>query len=277
MATTGPDSRSFRTASRLRHRKSIVRLSPGQLAAFRVGIGRMAQLFDERGLSYWASLHGGPPRQWCHHGTVDGEDVFRGAPLFLPWHRAYLYFFELALQDQEPRARVPWWNWASEEAHRVGLPAALTDESVEGRPNPLHSQPILRGPGRERLPERTFRRPSPPQWLPTRQEVRRIIRYDNFTDFSTQLEQLHGQMHVWVGGTMSSVPTAAYDPVFWTHHSMVDRLWRIWQLRNPEDNALVRLRTRPLPPFDLTVGDVIDVTTLGYDYASSTSSVDVRS
>ena len=34
-------------------------------------------------------------------------------PLFLPWHRAYLYFFELALQDQDPAHAVtlPWWDW----------------------------------------------------------------------------------------------------------------------------------------------------------------------
>lgn len=275
MATTGPDT-GFRTDSRLRHRKNVDRLSSDQVRWFREGIAGMAEITrDERGLSYWASVHGGPPRSWCHHGTFDGVEVFRGAPLFLPWHRAYLFLFELALQDQQPRARVPWWNWSSEAARREGLPAAFAQERVGGEVNPLVSQPVLRGPGRERLPERTRRRPSAPRSLPPQREVERVLRLNNFTDFSTQLEQIHGAIHGWVGGTMSAVPTAAYDPIFWAHHSMVDRLWRIWQLRNPESTALVDVRDRPLAPFELTVGDVLDVTELGYDYASTTTSVDV--
>ena len=31
------------------------------------------------------------------------------------------------------------------------------------------------------------------------------------------------------GGLMGSVPTAAFDPVFWVHHANVDRLWRVWE------------------------------------------------
>ncbi|MEM8931509.1 MAG: tyrosinase family protein, partial [Acidobacteriota bacterium] len=51
----------------------------------------------------------------------------------------------------------------------------------------------------------------------------------------------HGAVHVWVGGRdassplprragdMSSVVSAAYDPIFWLHHCMVDRVWFRWQ------------------------------------------------
>jgi Common central domain of tyrosinase/Polyphenol oxidase middle domain len=31
-----------------------------------------------------------------------------------------------------------------------------------------------------------------------------------------------------VGGWMSSVPTAAQDPIFYLHHANVDRLWNLW-------------------------------------------------
>ena len=40
-------------------------------------------------------------------------------------------------------------------------------------------------------------------------------------------------MHIWVGGHMGQIPFAAYDPIFWAHHTMIDRLWRLWQLRHP--------------------------------------------
>jgi tyrosinase len=28
-----------------------------------------------------------------------------------------------------------------------------------------------------------------------------------------------------VGGDMASVPSAAYDPIFYLHHANIDRLW----------------------------------------------------
>ena len=34
----------------------------------------------------------------------------------------------------------------------------------------------------------------------------------------------HNNVHVDIGGWMGSVPTAAQDPVFYVHHSNIDRL-----------------------------------------------------
>jgi tyrosinase len=41
---------------------------------------------------------------------------------------------------------------------------------------------------------------------------------------------LHGNVHVLIGnGTnMGGVPWAARDPIFWLHHSNIDRLWASW-------------------------------------------------
>jgi Common central domain of tyrosinase len=67
-----------------------------------------------------------------------------------------------------------------------------------------------------------------------------------------QLEQLpHDQVHVFTGGAssqancalgwMSDPDCAAADPVFWTHHSNIDRLWKRWLDTpgnlNPTDQA----------------------------------------
>ncbi len=46
-------------------------------------------------------------------------------------------------------------------------------------------------------------------------------------------------------------------------------MWRLWQLRNPEANLNARLLRQALPPFPMTVGDTLDVTALGYEYAGS--------
>ena len=60
------------------------------------------------------------------------------------------------------------------------------------------------------------------------------------------------------------------DSVFFLHHAMIDRLWRLWQLRNPETNLDRELLRQALPPFNMTVEDTLDATALGYEYASST-------
>lgn len=44
--------------------------------------------------------------------------------------------------------------------------------------------------------------------------------------------QLHNRIHLWVGGDM--LPhTSPNDPVFFLHHSNVDRLWAKWQALHP--------------------------------------------
>jgi tyrosinase len=122
-----------------------------------------------------------------------------------------------------------------------------------------------------------------------------------FTFASPTLEGTpHGQVHNWVAGLfgsppmaglMADFPTAARDPIFWLHHSNVDRLWESWvQLGHV---------TEPIPPdpnwltndfnsdtgrsyefFDKTgtqvttirvVNEVLDLSTLGYEYEALTT------
>ena len=68
---------------------------------------------------------------------------------------------------------------------------------------------------------------------------------EDFDDFTFQLEDLHNRVHVWTGGTMSEIPVAAFDPVFWAHHTMIDRLWAIWQQAHPGAGAARCPRTSP--------------------------------
>jgi tyrosinase len=95
---------------------------------------------------------------------------------------------------------------------------------------------------------------------------------DDFIDFQTQLEDIHNGVHVWVGGTMGDIAAAAYDPLFWAHHTMIDRLWRMWELRHPHAAPPGALLPHALSPFQMTVSQTIDASSLGYDYAASTAS-----
>ncbi|KAB8274760.1 common central domain of tyrosinase-domain-containing protein [Aspergillus minisclerotigenes] len=113
------------------------------------------------------------------------------------------------------------------------------------------------------------------------------------------LEAIHNNVHNWVGGFMfsrpgrhdlklwgaghmSSVPVAAFDPIFWLHHCNIDRLTAIWQTVNSgswfnDDKSKVS-KDDDLRPFHrfcektrkvvfFRSDDVKDWRSLNYDYA----------
>lgn len=244
-------------------------LLPRQASAVRAGFRAVASIKDERGFPHHAGIHGLPLPVYCIH---DGRT-------FLPWHRAYLYLFELALQDQVHDAFLPWWDWSSPRARREGIPRLYSRETLEdGNPNPLYSQPIPAGISGERSqPPRTSRDPQDPAELPTRGHIEELLRAGDFRDFNNRLENLHDWVHVWVGGTMADVAYAAYDPLFWAHHAMVDRIWRLWQLQHTGVAFFDRdLLDVALAPFPMTVRMTLEVANLGYDYAVATSSAELQ-
>ena len=214
---------------------------------------------DNRSWIYWAEFHGFN-RYECWHGARVAGTSFP-YDLFLPWHRAYLVFFDNAARDQDPDAVLPWWDWTSDVSHQSGLPAAYT----AGGPA-LQSGPI---PAINGAPERrTARNPGDPADLPTPERVEEVLNLTDFRDFSNQLQDIHDSIHGWVGGYMGAIATAAFDPVFWAHHAMIDRLWYLWQLRHGVNNIPAEYLDKALFP-GYTVQQVLDVRALGYDYAAA--------
>ena len=115
---------------------------------------------------------------------------------------------------------------------------------------------------------RTTRNPSSPGQLPTADDVADLLELTDFRDFSNQVQDAHDQIHGWTGGDMGSIGTSAFDPVFWGHHAMIDRLWYLWQLEHGVNNIPADYLDMALFP-GYTVGQVLDVRSLGYDYATA--------
>ena len=246
----------------LRMRLSVTKMSAQQLADFRTAVSKALDVKDERGYQYFANWHG-VTLGWCEHHN----------PLFLPWHRQYLYFFEKALQAQVAGVTLPWWDWAAENR----IPRAYTDaRDAAGRANVLRKAPIQPwGPATQhpaetvRQPGAEPRAPAPPydQYLPW------IMDASSYTEFNQRLWNIHDAVHVWVGGTMGDPDFAAFDPLFWAHHCMVDRIWRIWQHNHPGGTPPAQIMSSGLRPGGMKVSDVLDVKTLGYDYAGTVDRV----
>jgi tyrosinase len=258
----------------LSYRQNVDALSPADLQLLRSGIAKAMTVADNRGYQFFAGEHGIPQFR-CQHGTL----------LFLPWHRAYLYTLELTFRDLTPGFTLAYWDWTSEQAHANGISPAFADKTgADGNPNPLlWGESDVSRSMIERLqqnpqtadvfdfstsPPRTRRRPDEPEGLPSADQVQAIVAESStFGDFSRRVEDVHNSVHGWAGGAMGVVPTAAFDPIFWAHHTMIDRLWYLWQLAHPGAGVPASIQNAALDGFTLTVAETLDIHNLGYEYA----------
>ena len=183
----------------MRFRRSATRLTAGQRQKLRDSFAAVQKIDDDRGYGYHAGIHGLPLPIGC--------DNAHGTDYFLPWHRAYLYFFERALRDQVPDAMLTWWDWRTGPTHAAQIPKAFATKTVDRKRNPLFSatvSPLAIQQGGNTVPATTVREPGAPGAppLPSFQDVTDVLALNDFVDFTAQVEQLHNAVHVWVGGHM---------------------------------------------------------------------------
>jgi tyrosinase len=84
----------------------------------------------------------------------------------------------------------------------------------------------------------------------------------------------HNAVHGGVGGWMNNPDEAAQDPIFWLHHSNIDRLWFIWATPshvNPNDPGWIAQKfgffDEAGARVEMTPADVLDIEgQLGYTY-----------
>lgn len=236
---------------------------------------------DSYGYSHIAGYHGVPGWYCWHHQTL--QRITGTGPFFLPWHRAYLSCLELQLQQNAKNATItiPYWDWSSQESRsgNQGLPKLYSDETANGQPNPLFKFHV-RIPSAG-LDSDTARDPDKIEILPSPKDIDKIIYDDNdFDDFLLDLEEVHDTIHGWVNKnpatnevSMANVALAAYDPIFFAHHCMIDRIWYCWQLQHGPTKGFEHMLEVPLPPFQLNVSDTIDIRRLGYMYAGDARSI----
>ena len=258
-------------------RKNISNYLPNELLEFRNAMEKFMAIRDNRGYNHIAGFHGAPDFYCWHHQRND-RTVLR-ARLFLPWHRAYLKYLEDHLRDSNTQVSQPWWDPSSPLSHREGIPKSYSALTINRKKNPLSSfrifVPRSSVPGLPNitLDEDSFRDPSPPSELPEPSIVDSLYEEEDFGIFSDKLEDYHDRIHVWCGGSMADVITAGFDPIFHAHHCNIDRIWWIWQLRHGNSTMPSNILDLPLPPFNYTVKDVLNIYDLGYDYATASAEV----
>ncbi len=194
----------------------------------------------------FVSVHGRAMRgkamhEWAVHSMVMNGSLMRGRN-FLAWHRWFVRQFERRLQKEDERVTIPYWNWVSDPK----LPPELNRPALLQRWN--------------------LTRQWDPSELPERSDVNVAMRKDKFNAFQSRLEEVHNGVHRAVGGEMVTSRSPA-DPLFWLHHSNIDRIWAQWQKKNPRKGPANRdERLKPASMFDVRVADVVRTAALGYRY-----------
>ena len=160
---------------------------------------------DPRSWTYQAGIHASNtpcpcPTAWnsCEHGTE----------FFWSWHRMYLCYFEKIVRGMsgDDGWALPYWNWQLESK----LPPMFVDRSS-----------VLYTPNRD--PNMNAGSGSLPVL-----DCSVALGDLDYVSAVQDIQIPHGVVHTDVGGWMRDFRTSAQDPIFYFHHSNVDRLWDIW-------------------------------------------------
>lgn len=191
-----------------------------------------------RKLDRWAAQ--AECHQWfCAHATS----------AFLPWHRSYLYYFELYLRKQiRDSFRLPYWDWTVDQE----VPKELQN------PDLVTTLDIKRNATNIAVPGAAAGAVASKEWW-----AQSFVEIGKSADFDTiggdpessgSIESpYHNKVHTGVGGNMGRVPIAAHDPAFWLHHCNIDRLWSYWM-----DQIINSGNVRAMFPSQ-DVGDWLDI------------------
>ncbi|MDM0002785.1 tyrosinase family protein [Variovorax sp. J22P240] len=231
----------------VRVRKNATRLSAAERDRF---VAALAQLND-RGTGRFADFR--------NMHVLASTNEAHGAAGFLPWHRAYLLDLERELQAIDPSVALPYWRFDRPAASlftREFLGETDALGNAEFHPaNPLTFWTTDGVLG-------VIRRAQPgfdPATMAARgvfSEADTLALGTNFAAFTAMEGNPHGTAHVSsFSGPITSVPTAARDPLFFLLHCNVDRLWARWQRKNKRfDPATPASYASGATPTSLRVG-----------------------
>jgi Common central domain of tyrosinase len=234
------------------------------LEAMNVAFKKMREMGCEKGLSwyYQGAIHNIPleingknelcpgyetikDKLWAWADCTHKRNSDSASLNFLLWHRMYIWYLEKIVRELSGKEdfAIPYWNYGSTEVADNIMAKEARDKSgslyAEARYTVLNDgKPI---PG-DRVKDIQA----------ALKELQTNPSFAGSAGFSKNLEIApHGFMHDLIGGEyaqpaesyyneiyqkkdfsglMANVPSAGFDPIFWLHHSMIDRIWESWDV-----------------------------------------------
>jgi len=220
----------------------------------------------------------------CTHTPSKKEEIH-----FLVWHRLYIWHFEKIVRKLSGKKdfALPYWDYTSGDKNKMSLQGTFRNNSSSLYQS-CRFDSINKGFPIEGEVERAL-------------DITKLMSYDSYELFNKNMDRApHGTIHDYIGhgndyndgklsfnnpitgtvthdGLMGWVPTAAFDPIFWTHHANIDRIWQKWT--NSENGQMVTLEMLKSANWDYVFFDengkkvtytpeqIIDILySLDYDY-----------
>ena len=197
-------------------------------------VSAMQAVIDKGKYQEIGNIHGAPPTMCPNmpEGVCCAHDL-----LMLPWHRLHMVQMEEELGEP-----LPYWDWTEDkevpdlwEGINAPFKEGLTSKCEPGKPfaarnpNITIEKEVLKKGSREAFEKETFR------------------------EFHDQISNPHSYLHILVGCELSVSGNAAYNPIFFLHHSYVDLQMAYWQelqrLRGHAQPSIDEFH-KPMPPFD---------------------------
>ena len=213
-------------------RRNISNLAPNDpiLQTYRDAIGQMK------------ALPSSDARNWTRQAQIHFNKCSHGNWWLLPWHRWYLVRFEAICRKLTGNVdfALPYWNWADNPAVPDVFYASgdILNDTTKALPQgiPISAEFVAHSVLEGILSEPNFQIFGSGA-APGQQDVGPLG--------SGPLEAMpHNHVHTSIGGDMGTF-MSPLDPIFWTHHSMLDYCWVDWDLvrnnRSPSDPAWVNL------------------------------------
>jgi tyrosinase len=176
------------------------------------------------------------PSSWQAQANMHYNFCTHSNWFWLPWHRAYMVYFERICRKLtgDNNFALPYWNWVTHPA----IPDVFWDTSSSLYDNRAVTQ--------------TDQASSSYVGASVIQNILNETNFELFASGPPPTADLHSpggpstgmlegtphnNIHSWAGGFCCDMNTfrSPLDPVFWTHHNMLDCLWTHWNfdLNNP--------------------------------------------
>eukprot|EP01084_Bolivina_argentea_P261510 441953_1 len=233
-------------------RREIRSLTKDEFDRFVNAVNTMMKNKNGSGTSEYfrlASYHG-EPGDYCHHN----KESFPG------WHRIYIYKFEQALQSadiengNDGNIFLPYWDWTTNTSDKLStdilrgefteFPSDFwpenfwdsypnTNPEFEKRPVRASDELVTQFIEDERYGVLTEARDCVLNAEHWKHATKSYMEFSDYASIESPHDSIHGIVGV-TGGQMGSVAWAAYDIVFWLHHSNVDRQYEGYLKLEPD-------------------------------------------
>ncbi|KAF4551773.1 Tyrosinase-like protein 3 [Elsinoe fawcettii] len=215
------------------------------------------------------------------HNALNNEIHFVAS--FLPWHRYFVHVYESALRECGYTGQAVYWDWTLDSPNPQAAPV-FDASAFGGNGSPKKTVTLSSGSVRPCVADGTFSNitnayfgtdyedhclirnfnngTSEPgdMFAPnySKEAVDKIQALSGYDAYRRQLEGTpHGAIHSALGGDM--IPsTSPNDPLFFLHHTQIDRLWYLWQQVDPQVRETEYSGYRTQEQFDGTTPELAE-------------------